>query len=60
MNVLTLQIKKDSFQSILKGELIMNIDMFTPQMLQDMYILNTMAKDTNGKKIYQMMIRMWM
>ena len=27
--------------------------MFTPQMLQDMYILNTMAKDTNGKKIYQ-------
>lgn len=60
MNVLTLQIKKDSFQSILKGEQDIEHRYVYPQMLQDMYILNTMAKDTNGKKIYQMMIRMWM
>lgn len=60
MNALTLQIKKDSFQSILKGEQDIEHRYVYPQMLQDMYILNTMAKDTNGKKIYQMMIRMWM
>ena len=53
MNALTLQIKKDSFQSILKGEQDIEHRYVYPSMLQDMYILNTMAKDTNGKKIYQ-------
>lgn len=60
MNALTLQIKKDSFQSILKGEQDIEHRYVYPSNVTRYVYFEHDGKDTNGKKIYQMMIRMWM
>lgn len=58
MNVLTLQITKDSFQAILKGEQDVEHRYVYPSNVARYVYFKHDGKNTNGKRIYRMMIKM--